>query len=217
MEHPVLNKRQKTLNGLRKRLEISKDISPLIGISDDFIDKTLKLYKQHSKYLKSAEVYYGQEFSDKDCIPDSAIVNSRSDLATIIGSLSITSNSYSDETICFNVEQFSISYNQLIYILLGQCIFYGHLNHPDANCYGKLNLSFSKYFKQQLFSLIILKVDINFYKPLNCNNFNAQLTIKNINWNGETAAITTQITFWDALDKKADGTVELVLKAYNGL
>jgi hypothetical protein len=217
MEYSVLKKRQERSNGFSKHLGLSKDITPAIGIPNEVIDQTLKLYKQNTKYLKSAEIFYGQEPGKINGKPNSLVINSESDLATIIGSLSITSLSYGEEAISFNVAQFSVCYNQLIYILLGQCIFYGHLNHPDSNCYGKLNLSFSKYFKQQLFSIIILKVDINFLNPLKCNNFNAQLSIKKIAWKGETAAVCTQITFWDASGKKADGMVELIVKADNGL
>ena len=207
---------QKILNKARERVSIYNDTAPSIGVSDEFINKTLKLYHQHTTCLKSARIFYCEQ--DYKKVDSSAVsTSSEADLVTIVGRLSFSTNCIRNDGKDFTILQFGQCYHQLVYILLGQCIFDGYFSHLDSNSYGKLNLSFSNYFKQQLFSIIIVKMDVNFLQPLNCRNFDAELVIKNIIWNGETAIIYTYIAFCDAMGKKSDGYVQLALKTLNSL
>lgn len=181
-----------------------------VPVSDLFINRVLAPYRPHARYLQGARI-------TAFCDPAGPSGAPAGPLVEIEGRFSVTENCYMNETRCFNAVEFNICYNQLAYVLFGQCIFKGLFNRQDAAWYGKVNLSFSKYLKHELFSLSIVQVEGAFVKPLNCNDFTATLAVQRILWAGQTATVHTHIAFSDASGIKSHGKVLLSFRLLNGL
>lgn len=181
-------------------------------ISDAFLARILTPYKEHAKYLKSAQIlrYHEPDFN-------TPISKEQDDLVTIEGRFSIPESCYIDDTGHFNAVEFNICYNQLAYVLFGKCIQTGIFHKVVADWEQRVNLSFDMFLKYQLSSMYIAKIEGNFLKPLNSKNFGAKLTITRILWTPQTAFVYTKICFNDAQGVKAKGGVLLAFRIMSGL
>ncbi|MEO6000715.1 MAG: FcoT family thioesterase [Chitinophagaceae bacterium] len=181
-------------------------------ISDAFLAKILVPYRDHAKYLKSAQILDYYE-------PDSTGLESgdSKSLVTIEGNFSIAESCYIDDTGHFNAVEFNICYNQLAYVLFVKCIQAGIFHRVIPDWAERVNLSFENFIKYQLSSMFIAKIEGSFLKPLNGKSFKARLTITRIMWTDQTAFVYTQISFSDSFGIKSKGPVLLAFRTSNGL
>lgn len=182
-------------------------------ITDAFIAKILTPYRDHAKYLKSAQIldYYEPDLSDE--VPGEP----KKPMVTIEGNFSIAESCYIDDTGHFNAVEFNICYNQLAYVLFGKCIQSGIFHRVIPDWAERVNLSYENFLKYQLSSMFIAKIEGSFLKPLNGKCFKARLSILRIMWTEETAFVSTQISFSDAYGIKSKGPVLLAFRTANGL
>jgi len=171
-----------------------------LNISQEFMAGILKPYKPHTTYLKSARILQYQ---------DPAAAQASKDLVTIEGTFSIPDSCYIDNTGHFNAVEFNICYNQLAYVLFGSCIKTGILQKLVPYWDEKVNMSFESFVRNQLSSMLIVKIEGNFIKPIDSDHFFATLTISRIIWAGETPFVHTKISFSDDSDGRSFGTVLL--------
>jgi (3R)-3-[(carboxylmethyl)amino]fatty acid synthase len=171
-------------------------------IPGDFIEKILIPYKENVKYLKSATIlhYYDPDMDDTRQVHD---------LVTIEGKFSIPDSCYIDNTGHFNAVEFNICYNQLAYVLFAKCIREGILQKLVPDWDEKVNMSFDSFIEHQLSSMLIVKIEGNFVRPINSEAFSATLTINRILWACDTPFVHTKIAFTDLHDGKSHGSVLL--------
>ena len=182
-----------------------------MDISDAFVAKILKPYREHAKYLKSARIIdYCEPFSGLE-------PKDRNELVTIEGTFSIPESCYIDDTGHFNAVEFNICFNQLAYVLFGKCIQSGIFHRVVFDWEQRVNLSYESFLKYQLSSMYIAKIEGNFLKPLDSKHFQARLTINRIMWTAQTAFVYTKISYSDAKGVRSKGAVLLAFRTVNGL
>jgi hypothetical protein len=201
-----------TMGGITLPYNTAARIQMPMMISDAFLAKILMPYKEHAKYLQSAEIvdYYEPRF-------DEQISKTQKELVTIEGKFSIPESCYIDDTGHFNAVEFNICFNQLAYVLFGKCIQSGIFHRVVFDWEQRVNLSFDRFIKYQLSSMFIAKIEGNFLKPLDSKNFKACLTINRIMWTYQTAFVHTSISFSDSKGVKSKGSVLLAFRTVTGL
>lgn len=180
-------------------------------ISDAFIARILKPYRENAKYLKSARILdYCEPFSDP-------ALKDNNELVSIEGTFSIPESCYIDDTGHFNAVEFNICFNQLAYVLFGKCIQSGIFHRVVFDWEQRVNLSYESFLKYQLSSMFIAKIEGNFLKQLDSKLFQARLTINRIMWTAQTAFVYTKISYSDAKGVRSKGGVLLAFRTVNGL
>jgi hypothetical protein len=182
-----------------------------MAISDAFVAEILKPYREHAKYLKSAEI---TQFSEK------ALQDSTSDesLVTGTGKFSIPESCYIDDTGHFNAVEFNICYNQLAYVVFGKCVEAGLMHqlwrvNVDIPSFTEKIPSFAEYKRHQLPAMLIVRVDgVRFFKPMKSDDFRAELSIDRMTLLGQAGFFFTTITFSDCEGVKAKGSVVLAFQ-----
>jgi hypothetical protein len=182
--------------GVRHRLPMA--------ISDTFVADILKPYREHAKYLKSAEITHFSQKALEDSTSDESLV-------TGTGRFSIPESCYIDDTGHFNAVEFNICYNQLAYVVFGKCVEAGLMHQL-----WRVNVeipSFAEYKRHQLPAMLIVRVDgVRFFKPMKSDDFRAELTIDRMTLLGQAGFFFTSITFSDCEGVKAKGSVVLAFQ-----
>ena len=171
-----------------------------------FVDRILVPYRDHTKYLKRAQLISYQQ-SAQEAMPGT-------NLATIEGVFSIPESCYIDNTGHFNAVEFNICYNQLAYVLFASCIKTGILQRIVPYWDEKVNMSFESFLKNQLSSMMIVKIEGSFLRAIDAQEFYARLSIHRIIWAGDTPFVHTKISFYDEEKGRSSGSV---LLAFNRL
>jgi hypothetical protein len=174
-------------------------------ISATFVAEILKPYREHARYLKSAEL---TQFS-REALRDSS---SKASLVTGVGSFSIPESCYIDDTGHFNAVEFNICFNQLAYVVFGKCVEAGLM---DQLWRGIADMdwktpSFTDYKRKQLPAMLIVRVDgVRFFKPMQSDDFHAELRVERMTLLAQAAFFFTSISFSDSEGVKAKGNVVL--------
>jgi hypothetical protein len=175
-----------------------------MAISDTFVADILKPYREHAKYLKSAEITHFSQKALEDSTSDESLV-------TGTGRFSIPESCYIDDTGHFNAVEFNICYNQLAYVVFGKCVEAGLMHQL-----WRVNVeipSFAEYKRHQLPAMLIVRVDgVRFFKPMKSDDFRAELTIDRMTLLGQAGFFFTSITFSDCEGVKAKGSVVLAFQ-----
>jgi hypothetical protein len=175
-----------------------------MAISDSFVAEILKPYRNHAKYLKSAEITQFSETAMQGTTADESLV-------TGTGSFSIPESCYIDDTGHFNAVEFNICYNQLAYVVFGKCVEAGLIHRLwRAN---RAIPSFAEYQCHQLPAMLIVRVDgVRFFKPMKSDAFGGELSIDRMSLLGQASFFFTSITFSDCEGVKAKGKVVLAFQ-----
>ena len=174
-----------------------------LDIPGNFIAEILKPYRREATYLRSARL---ESVRDKrDLAPGSK----ETGLITASGRFSIPNSCYIDSTGHFNAVEFNICFNQLAYVVFGKCIDLDVLKNLRLD---DSNMSFGEFRRNQLSSMLIVKIESRYYKMLKPANFKATLSIDRVAATGGAFFCFTSIDFSDDEGVKAKGTV---LLAYN--
>jgi hypothetical protein len=182
-----------------------------MAISDAFVTEILKPYREHARYLKSAEL---TQFSE-EAVRDSA---SKESLVTGVGRFSIPESCYIDDTGHFNAVEFNICYNQLAYVVFGKCVEAGLMHQlwqgsVDMDSFSSKIPSYNDYKRHQLPAMLIVRVDdVRFFKPMKSDDFRAELKVERMTLLGQAGFFFTSITFSDSEGVKAKGSVVLAFQ-----
>jgi hypothetical protein len=175
-------------------------------IPSGFIDRILVPYKENVKYLQRAHIVAYQQ-------PGLSPVTAK-DLVTIEGTFSIPESCYIDNTGHFNAVEFNICYNQLAYVLFAASIKSGILQSLVPYWDEKVNMSFESFLRNQLSSMMIVKIEGNFLRAIDAREFTAKLSIQRILWAGDTPFVHTRISFSDDGKGKSSGSVLLAFNKF---
>ncbi|MFT4710797.1 MAG: hypothetical protein ACI8Q9_001928 [Planctomycetota bacterium] len=160
------------------------------AVAEQVLRKVLAPYKPGCKYLKSAVCELPEEGADH--------------LVRLIGELAIDESCYIQDTGHFNAVEFNISYNQLIYALLGHCIVEGIL--PAFRGMG-----FSEYLARQLPDVLIHKFESKFRRPMSPLSFRGYVDITETVDRGPFIIVKTFVRFEDEAGGNSHGEVTLAI------
>ncbi len=177
-----------------------KSGTPTIEISPDFLDLILKPYRNHAKYLHEAEITHFLEKLEP---------NSTTSLITARGKFSIPESCYIDDTGHFNAVEFNICFNQLAYVMFGKCLQEGIFQRLIPIWESKIKLDYDIFLKQQLSSMLIVKIEGKFLKQLDSDGFFGEISIDKVISSNDAHFAYTTVSFSDEDGVKCKGSVVL--------
>jgi len=138
-----------------------------IAVSQDYLDQTLDCYFPHVRYLQNARVECGElgepfESELGDCV------------AVARGEFSSRPAWYIRDTGHFNSIEFNICYNQIAFVLVGQCIELGAVSALSAQ------LPKHEFRDRMLPDLVISRYSVGFERPMVAPEFCASIGITKV-------------------------------------
>lgn len=167
-----------------------------IPVSDALLAQVLSPYREHCKYLKRALL----EVHEK--VPGGPI-------ATLHGELAIGESCYIDDTGHFNSVEFNICFNQLAYVLLGQCVTSGLLPTMGIT-------TIEEFRDRQLPHFLILRFQSAFKKAIDSERFTSRCTLKTCRGKRKLLLLDFDISFTDDQGGFAEGNVLVGVVDWNG-
>ena len=155
------------------------------------LESILVPYKPGCRYLRSAEV----TFRDPD-------VGSKAPVAVARGEFAIPESCYVDDTGHFNSVEFSLCFDQLVYVLIAQCIASRHV--PEM-----ATMAIEEYRRRQLSGILIHDLQSSFRRPLDTRAFRGFLAIDGLSQRRGLLCLKTNCYFEDNAGGRADGHVTL--------
>ena len=159
-------------------------------VRPDLLAQILAPYKPDCRYLERAWCELPEDGADH--------------LVRLVGELSIPSSCYIDDTGHFNAVEFNISYNQLIYTLLGHCVERGLLKDLAP-------MDLAEYLVRQLPDVLIHRLESRFRRPMGARSFRGQVEITETSSRGRFIMIKTSCSFEDDTGGNSLGDVTLAL------
>lgn len=134
------------------------------AVSPEYLAQTLDCYFPHVRYLQNARIECGElgetfETELGDCV------------ALARGEFTSPPAWYIRDTGHFNSIEFNLCYNQLAFVLVGQCIERGAVSALSAQ------LPRHEFRERMLPDLVISRYSVNFERPMQALNFCASLGI----------------------------------------
>jgi hypothetical protein len=164
----------------------------IVELSKGVLTDVLAPYKSHCRYVKGAVI----ELPNGD--PDADF------LVRIRGDLTIDESCYIDDTGHFNSVEFNICYNQLVYLLMAQCVQSGLLP-----CFERW--TYDEYLRRQLPDVLIHDFASRFSKPMHIAEFSGTVDILGANERRKFLLLRTRCSFRDDHGGKSDGEVSLAI------
>jgi len=172
-------------------------------VAQDLLDRILKPYKQHCRYLKRAEV---------ECPPGpganghtrASADASAGALAIAHGEFEIPESWYIDDTGHFNSIEFNLCYNQLVYVLMGHCVA-NKLVAPLAR------LTLDEYARRQLPDVLIVRLESHFKKAMVSGRFRGRVWIRDASERGRLLMLRTGCEFEDGNGGFSEGEIVLAI------
>ncbi|MEV5506093.1 (2E)-enoyl-ACP glycyltransferase [Streptomyces orinoci] len=166
------------------------DAKPLeFGNDPGLMERVLKPYKAHCKYLTSAVVFVrdGQ-------------VSARCEFA-------IPESCYIDDTGHLNAVEVNISYNQMMYYAVAKSVKEGLLKEFAG-------WTLEDYWRHQLPDILIARFGGNFRRPINARGFSGEFSFASVarrSPGGSAPMILADTTYryWDEAGGRCDGEVKL--------
>jgi hypothetical protein len=157
----------------------------------------LSPYKEHCRYLKSAELARpnGGPLPSKD--GTSCLVLARGDFA-------IPESCYIDATGHLNSVELNICYNQLLYVILGQSIASEVV--PEL-----CTFSLDHYRERRLPDVLIYNLSVAFTRVIDPKSFRGELAITRADSGPRSVKVKTHISFWDENGGEAHGDVSVAI------
>lgn len=158
-----------------------------IAVADEVLSRVLSPYKPEATYLLRASV-------------DPA---SREDvLVSARGEFSIPFSCYIADTGHFNAVEFNICYNQLAYVLLGQCVISGLLPPLEIP-------TFEEYRRRQLPDFLILRLKSSFRQAIDPRAFAGTVAVRSAKRKMSMLMLDTVVVFTDGHGGSSEGEVLL--------
>ena len=147
-------------------------------------------------------------YAGKGCVYlQRASVSIREGLAVGSGEFSITESCYIEDTGHFNAVEFNISYNQLFYYTLAECIRDGVL--PQFATW-----TLAEYWPRQLPNILIHRMSSSYSREIDPLSYRGEMTITDIGFRHRSrplVTVETHIDFTDANGGRAEGDVSIVI------
>ncbi|MFN0204705.1 MAG: FcoT family thioesterase [Planctomycetota bacterium] len=180
--------------------EFGAAVSRVIPVEPSLLKAVLQPYKTHCRYLKNAEV---EAFT---ILPDAAntTTSGQQPLVRAKGNFEIPESWYIDETGHFNSIEFNLCYNQLVYVLIGQCIVSKLI--PEL-----ARMTYEEYRRRQLPDVLIVKFSSTFRKAMDSKQFKGNVYIDRVSDRGKMLLLKTRCDFFDESGGCSDGEVTLAI------
>jgi hypothetical protein len=159
-------------------------------VEEALMGKVLAPYKPDCRYLKAAKVELPEPGADH--------------LVRLHGELSIPRSCYIDETGHFNSVEFNICYNQMIYVLMAQCVESRLLPAFAA-------MTLPEYLRRQLPDVLIHDFASKFRRPLSPRAFTGTVSIVEANDRSRFLLLRTHCEFEDGQGGSCQGDVSLAI------
>ena len=167
-----------------------------------FQSDILTPYMEHTTYLKKSQIILpNNEQSDEK----------QSYLIKALGEFSIPGSCYIDDTGHFNSVEFNICFNQISYVMFAFA-FKHNIFNPILKDWKKKGLSYESFRKNQLSSMLIVKIEGKFLSNLGSDQFWGEVSLKKILFRSDVIYFYTDIIYYDKHNGKSNGSVVL---AYN--
>ncbi|GJM23217.1 MAG: hypothetical protein DHS20C15_31320 [Planctomycetota bacterium] len=163
----------------------------IIDVGDEVLAAVLRPYKPHCRYVKRARVE----------LPDDG---GEDHLVLCRGEFEIPESCYIDDTGHFNAVEFNISYNQLIYTLMAQCVI-----SDIIPAFAKMSLD--EYLARQLPDVLIHDFRSKFRKPMKAARFDGAVSIMDAVEKSRFLMLKTHVQFRDPKGGNSDGDVSLAI------
>jgi hypothetical protein len=154
-----------------------------LPVDPQLLDRVLRPYKPHCRYLRSATVQHGPGLNA---------------VAAVRGRFAIPESCYIASTGHFNAVEFNICYNQLTYCLLAKCI--------DENVLAPFaGWSLHEFSRRQLADFLIARFFSAFHRPLQGGSFDGSVEITKVAIRRDATFLRTVCRFEDDAGGRADG------------
>lgn len=174
------------------RLIKHQDDISVVDIDDSFMNKVLKPYYSHSRYLKRAWFQQSESLE-----PQGLIMN---------GEFAIPESCYIDDTGHFNAVEYNICFNQICYVHMAHCI--KNVLIPELSDYNM-----GTFFEKQLPNVLIAKLTSSYQSQMNAKHFYGTYGINTIKKTSKCTFIKTYCHFYDDENGKSTGEVMLAVLA----
>jgi hypothetical protein len=161
-----------------------------LAVQEGLMAQVLAPYKPDCRYLKSAVVELPEAGADH--------------LVRLHGELSIQGSCYIDDTGHFNSVEFNICYNQMIYVLMAQCVESRLLPAFAA-------MTLPEYLARQLPDVLIHDFASKFRRPLSPRAFRGTVSIVEANDRSRFLLLRTHCEFEDGQGGSCQGDVSLAI------
>ncbi|MEZ5979747.1 MAG: FcoT family thioesterase [Planctomycetota bacterium] len=163
-----------------------------IPVPKALLARVLAPYRDGCRYVRSAQVE----------IP--AVGDPSDDLVRIRAEMSIPESCYIDDTGHFNSVEFNLSYNQLVYTLMAQCVADDLLP-----CFARMTLE--EYLARQLPDVLIHDFQSKFKRPMDPRDYRGVVAITKASERGRFLMLQTRAAFEDDGGGSCDGHVTLAI------
>lgn len=162
------------------------ELAPIV-VGGDVVEQILTPYKREAVYLQSAVV--DPNVRGKEVV-------------AAHGEFVIPSSCYIADTGHFNAVEFNICYNQLAYVLLGQCVLSSLLPALEI-------ATFEEYRRRQLPDFLILRLESSFRQAIDPRGFKGTVAVRSSKRKMSMLLIDTAVRFSDAQGGSSEGEVLL--------
>jgi hypothetical protein len=161
-----------------------------LQVESALMGQVLAPYKPHCRYLQRAKVELPEAGADY--------------LVRLHGELSIPDSCYIDDTGHFNSVEFNICYNQMIYVLMAQCV-------ESRLLPAFASMTLPEYLRRQLPDVLIHDFASKFRRPLSPRAFTGIVSIVEANDRSRFLLLRTHCEFEDGLGGSCHGDVSLAI------
>lgn len=170
-------------------MELVRSAAPA-RVESSLLSRVLAPYKPNCRYLRAATVH--------------ATTQDGAELAWAEGEFAIPDSCYIDDTGHFNSVEFNLCYNQLVYVLMAQCVASGIVP-------ALARMTIDEYLQRQLPDVLIHDFHSVFKKPLNPRSFRGTVAIERAAEKARFVLLETGVAFDDGLGGHAQGRVALAI------
>jgi hypothetical protein len=164
------------------------------NIETDFVERVLRPYRDHCRYLKAASYELDIQYVDGQ---------SWRGLITH-GEFSIDQSCYIDDTGHFNAVEFNICYNQLAYVHLAMCVREGWMAALS-------DFTLATFYEKQLSNYLIHNIHSHYHTQINPRRFFGEVRVLEAKKRGKLSILQTHCRFYDESNGTSDGEVKLAV------
>ena len=171
-------------------IDLATDTGRRTAVEPALLDRILSVYKPHCRYLKRA-VWETSEPGDDHAV-------------RLSGELEIPESCYIDSTGHFNAVEFNICYNQMMYVLMAQCVV-SDLMEPFEK------ITYEEFLRRQLPDVLIHEFHSKFPRPIRTGAFRGSIEFVDASERRGIVLVHTRCSFEDDRGGRSHGEVTLAV------
>ena len=172
-------------------IQKTSDSNNIYGNDDILMTQVLKPYKDHSKYLKSADVVQVSNAQNKELVVGEC-------------KFAIPKSCYNIGSSSFNPVEFNIAYNQMMYYVIAKSV-------KEKMMVPFLGWTIDDFWKKQLPDIYIVNFESNFRRSMLAEQFYGEIEFTNMRLRAGLIYILTKCRYWDGKGGHCDGEVKLAI------